>query len=140
MIEIGLAGVWEDLAGVEDVESTSKTDVVDAVSDGLKEVMLLASETDPAGVLWFVMGIALACSTLTTVLAKALGGVALKPRSAKLIVREIREVIGAGVFFNAGFMGDMLLAELGLFGVVIFESILRGPECKESLSSAGFVS
>jgi hypothetical protein len=51
LIEIGLAGVWEYLAGVDDVESTSKTDVVDAVSDGLKEVMLLASETDPAGVL-----------------------------------------------------------------------------------------
>jgi hypothetical protein len=126
--------------GVEDVERTSKTDVVDAVSDGLKEVILLESEIEPAGVLWFVMGRALACSTLTPVLAKALGGVALKPRSAKLIVREIREAIGAGVFFSAGFMGDMLLPELGLLGVVIFESILRGPECTESFSSAGFVS
>lgn len=139
-MEIGLAGVWEGLADVEDGESTSRTDVVDAVSDGLKELMLLASEIDAAGVLWFVMGIALACSTLTPVLATALGGVALKPRSAKLIVREIREAIGAGAFFNAGLMGDMLLPELGLLGVVIFESILRGPECKESFSSAGFVS
>lgn len=139
-MEIGLAGVWEGLEGVEDGESTPRTDVVDAVSDGLKEAMLLASEIDAAGVLWFVMGMALACSTLTPVLATALGGVALKPRSAKLIVREIREAIGAGVFFNAGLMGDMLLPELGLLGVVIFESILRGPECKESFSSAGFVS
>lgn len=139
-MEIGLAGVWDDLAGVEGVGNTSKTDVVDAVSDGLKEVMLLVSEIDPAGVLWFVIGIALACSTFTTVLAKALGGVALKPRSAKLIVREIRDAIGTGVFFNTGFMGDILLTDPGLFGVVIFDSILRGPECKESFSSAGFVS
>lgn len=87
------------------------------------------------------MGNALACSTLTPVLAWALGGVALKPRSAKLIVLEIREVIGAGAFFNAGLMGDMLLTEPGLFCVVMFESILRGLlGWKDSFSSAGLVS
>jgi hypothetical protein len=114
---------------------------VDVVSDGLKEVILLESEIDPAGVLDTTAGNALACSTLIPVLAWALGGVALKPRSAKLMVLEIREVFAAGVFFNAGFLGDTLLIEPGPLGViVVMESILRGPGSEDSSSSAGFVS
>jgi hypothetical protein len=48
---------------------------------------------------------------LTPVLAWALVGVAVNPRSAKLIVLDIRDAIGAGAFFNAGLTGEALLAE-----------------------------
>lgn len=50
MIDIGLEGVWEALLGVEGIEDTSKAVVVEVVSDGLKDVILLASEIDPVGV------------------------------------------------------------------------------------------
>ena len=106
---------------------------IDAVSDGLKEVMLLASEKVLAGPLWLDIGPALACSTWTPVLAWALGAVALRPRRAKLIVREILEggrMAVAG--FNAGLVGDWLFVETGLFGVVTGDaSSLRGPLARE---------
>lgn len=53
----------------------------------------------------------------------------LKPRSAKLIVLDILEDIGAAEGFNAGFFGDGLLSEeRGLLGLTIAEvSMRRGP-------------
>jgi hypothetical protein len=114
---------------------------VDVVSEGLREAILLESEIDPAGVLDTTAGKALACSILIPVLAWALGGVALKPRSAKLMVFDIREIFGAGVFFSAGFLGDKLLIEPGPLDVIAnMESILRGPGSEDSSSSTGFVS
>lgn len=91
--------------------------------------MLLVSEKVLEEPRWLDIGPALACSTCTPVLAWALGGVALRPRRAKLIVREILDggLMAVGGF-NAGLVGDGLFVETGLLGVVTDDaSILRGP-------------
>ena len=115
LMDIGLEGVTlvscEDLGGVEGLDGGSTSVGVDAVSEGLKDVTLRVSEKDiPA--LWFAIGSALACAILTPVLASARGGVALNPRSAKLIVLEIRETAGGA--FSVGFFGGEFLIETGL--------------------------
>lgn len=103
--------------GVDGLEDASTTVGVEVVSEGLKDVMLFVSENVLLGrPLWFDMGNALACSTWTPVLAWARGGAAPKPRSAKLIVLEMREAFGAAVAFKAGFFGDGLLERTGLLG------------------------
>jgi hypothetical protein len=128
-MDIGLDGVTlvscEDLGGVEGLDDGSTRVEVDVISEGLKEVILRESERAIPDALWFVIGKALACAILTPVLAWALGGVALKPRSAKLIVLEIREA--AGATFNAGFFAGEPWIETGLLGAAEGTSIFRRP-------------
>jgi hypothetical protein len=49
-MDIGLEGLCTGLVGVEGVDGTSKAVAVDVVSEGLKDMILLASEMDPTGV------------------------------------------------------------------------------------------
>ena len=51
------------------------------------------------------------------------------PRRAKLIVRDIREVRAADAGFKAGFLGEMVLVDIGLVFVAKgVGSIFRGIE------------
>lgn len=129
-MDIGFDGVSCDSCnifdGVDGLDGTSMTVGVDVVSDGLRDVILFVSENVLPGPLWFDMGNAAAFSTWTPVLAWARGGVALKPRSAKLMVLEIRDAFGTTAAFMAGFFGETLLKETGLWGTEVDGSNRRG--------------
>lgn len=104
----------------------------DAASDELRESAFLKSADVVTGGFWLNMGKALACSTLTSVLAWALGGVAPNPRRAKLIVRDIFDVLAVDGGFKDGFLGETFLVDTGLTGVASpVGLIFRGNECGE---------
>lgn len=102
----------------------------DAVSEILCESAFFELTDGAAGCLWLNMGRALACSTFTSVLAWALGGVAPSPRKAKLMFRDIRDDFVADGGFNAGFCGEVVFEKTGLVGVIFKDvgSMRRGTE------------
>lgn len=99
---------------------------MDVLFEWVSECTLLVSELTGIEVLWFDMGNASAFSTLTSMLAWALGGALPKPRSAKLIERDIRGVRSVAEVFGAGLLGVILLTVLGPFGVDKGRSALLG--------------
>ena len=99
---------------------------VDVVFEGLSECTLFVSELTGIEVLWFDMGNASACSTLTSVLAWALGGTVPKPRSAKLTLRDIRDARSVGGAFGTGLLGVTMLIALVFFGADEDRSTLLG--------------
>ena len=98
----------------------SMTVDADAESEKLCESALAASVVDTPEELLLEDGRPRTCSTLTSVLACARGGVALSPRRAKLIVRDIRGGLLDAEAFNAGFLGAVIWDGAGSLGPSMF--------------------
>jgi hypothetical protein len=122
-IDIGLDGVIVGLlrcfGGVLGAGEASTTVAVEAESEALSDSTLLDSLRVPAD--FFLLlgaGVAVACSALTSVLARALGGATPNPRSAKLIVRDIRGTfdVEAEAVLRAGFLGEWSFLGTGFLG------------------------
>lgn len=125
---------WADFCVCFCGESDLGTVTVEAVDDVVSEILCVSvffELTDGvAGCFWLNIGRALACSTFTSVLAWALGGVAPSPRKAKLMFRDIRDDFDIDGDFNAGFWGEVAFEKTGLTGVIVKDvgSIRRGTE------------